>query len=86
MCGTVVLLECIDVPSDLVSVDTYKKWLQGISLSQDIDKVTCVFHYSFVGKFELLIFEFFILRWFMIGTWYYSMISSNVPKVSILYK
>ena len=86
MCGTVVLLECIDFPSDLVSVDTYTKWLQGLSLSQDIDKVTCVFHYYFVGKFELLIFEFFILPWFMIGTWYYSMILSNVPKVSILYK
>ena len=56
MCATVVLLECLDVPPDLVSVGNGVKWLQRLYISQEIYKTECMFQYAFVGTFRLVIF------------------------------
>ena len=84
MCATVVLLECIDVPPDLVSVGNDVKWLQRLYISQDIYKIAWMFQYAFVGTFRLVIFELFLLHQFMIETWSYAKKSSNVPIVALM--
>ena len=50
----VIILEYLDVQSELVAIDTYVNWMPGISISQGIDKVTFDFQLALVGIFGIV--------------------------------
>ena len=54
MCGIVIRLYCLDVSSDSVVIDASVKWPSRISISQGMDKVTCVFQLAFFSIFALV--------------------------------
>ena len=84
LCGVVIRLECLDVPSDSVVVDTDVKWMPRLYMSQGIDKVTCVFQFAFIGIFGLDFIQFHLRCHFVIENWYCSLISYNITTVVIL--
>ena len=58
ICGMVIFLECLDVLSNSVTIDTYVKWLPRLSISKGTDKVTYVFSIFFhwhISNFYLYI-------------------------------
>ena len=55
ICGMVIFMKFLGVPSDSVAVDTYVKYPPRISISQIIDKVACFFHFAFVSTFGISI-------------------------------
>ena len=79
-------MDCIDVPSDSVTVDTYLNWLPMLYISQVIDKVTIVFKFVFVETFRIDTIELHIHRWFMIETCYCDMNSFNILTTYIFKK
>ena len=85
MCGMVIQLVCLDVPSEPVSIDTYIKWLLRISISRSIDKVTCVLQFDFFGTSVIAVIQFRLRHWFMIETWFCDVTFSNISTVAIFY-
>ena len=54
MCGMDHIFKCLGVPLDSVEVDTCLQWMPRISISQGINKVTCIFQFASVGTFGIV--------------------------------